>query len=169
MASEKFLTVYAVFDDDTQHILYQLQRLILKNNSSKGIQTMDIPFHISLGSFPTSEELMLKNRLCDICASTKSFNIQLNGINHFDNRVVFAEPETNTELIKLHEQFDNNYANGFPWHAHATLFMDNCEDNVNKALMIAAENFTPIQAKIVGLQLGEFFPTRIIESKKFKL
>ena len=35
-----------------------------------------------------------------------------------------AEPTVNEELIKLHGLFDNNYADGFSWHAHSTLFID---------------------------------------------
>ena len=74
----------------------------------------------------------------------------------------------NNELIKLHEQFDNNYADGFPWHAHATLFIDNNEENVKLAKLIAIQSFSPLNARIIGIQLGEFFPTRIIEKKEFK-
>ena len=78
---------------------------------------------------------------------------------------MFAEPVVNNELEKLHLQFDSNYANGFDWHAHATLFIDERQDVVDKVKAFAIENFKPIKARIVGVQLGEFFPTRKIMEK----
>ena len=48
MKSDKFLTVFAVFDDETQRKLKDIQNNIL-SLGEKGTQTMDIPFHITLG------------------------------------------------------------------------------------------------------------------------
>ena len=78
MEDKKFLTVFAVFDDETQQKLKILQDKILDNNNSRGKQTMDIPFHISLGSFPTSEESALQDKIGKVCANIESFDIQLN-------------------------------------------------------------------------------------------
>ncbi len=47
---DKFLAVIAVFDDKTQSYLNNLHNLILQNNII-GTETLDIPFHITLGSF----------------------------------------------------------------------------------------------------------------------
>ena len=169
MEKRKFLTVFAVFDDKTQQELKRLQNKIINSNNSKGKQTMDIPFHISLGSFPTSEESDLQNKIVEVYNANQGFEISLDKIGFFGDKVVFAEPIVNEELIKLHSLFDNNYADGFSWQAHSTLFIDDNEDNVKLAKKVAIENFKPINARIVGIQLGEFFPARMIVEKNFEM
>ena len=49
--NKKFLTVFAVFDDNTQYKLNMLKQIISHNNIVGNMIT-DIPFHISLGSYP---------------------------------------------------------------------------------------------------------------------
>ena len=161
---EKFLTVFAVFDDETQNKLKSLQNEVLKLGFV-GTQTMDIPFHISLGSFPVEKEEELKEKIMQICKQEKAFDISLKSVNDFNNRVLFVEPETSAKLQNLHKIFDNNYADGFPWHAHATIFCDS-EENVLKAKKELKQIFTPMNAKIVGVQMGEFFPTKMIIEEK---
>ena len=165
MAKDKFLTVFAVFDNQTQLKLKALQEIIIENAKSKGTQSRDIPFHITLGSFPTSQEKELTERIERVCSLTKCFDIDLTHVNFFGSRVVFIEPSVNESLIKLHNEFDNNYANGFDWHAHATLFIDERQEVVDKIKPIAIQCFKPMKSRIVGVQMGEFFPTRMITEK----
>lgn len=160
MKKDKFLTVFAVFDDETQAKLKTLQLNVL-SLGYKGTQTMDIPFHISLGSFSVECESELKERIKEICQKTAKFDILLNKVNHFNSRVLFIEPENSDNLNKLHNLFDNNYADGFSWHAHATIFCGE-ESEVLEAKKMLFKNFSPINAKIVKLTMGEFFPTRMI-------
>ena len=65
MKQDKFLTVFAVFDDDSQQKLKAFQDSVLDLGYS-GTQTMDIPFHISLGSFKTEAEQELTARIRDL-------------------------------------------------------------------------------------------------------
>ena len=160
MKKGKFLTVFAVFDNETQIKLKNLQEKIFDLGHS-GTQTMGIPFHISLGSFSVDCELDLKNKIKETCKGNMQFDITLNKVNHFNNKVLFIEPEVNENLRKLHNLFDNNYADGFPWHAHATIFCGD-ENQVIDAKNLLMKSFNPIKAKIVGIQMGEFFPTRMI-------
>lgn len=164
MIQEKFLTVFAVFDDDTQQKLKALQDSVL-SLGHKGTQTMGIPFHISLGSFKIEDERELIARIKEVCAQHFEFNINLDKVNHFNNRVLFIEPSENKNLRSLHELFDNNFADGFPWHAHATIFCGS-EEQVMEAKQCLNDSFKPIKAKIVGIQMGEFFPTRMIIKQK---
>lgn len=167
MKQDKFLTVFAVFDDDTQQKLKALQDSVLSLGYA-GTQTMGIPFHISLGSFKTEDESELVARIKEVCSQHCEFEINLNKVNHFNNRVLFIEPEENVNLRGLHELFDNNFADGFPWHAHATVFCGS-EEQVIQAKQRLNDIFRPIKATIVGIQMGEFFPTRtIIEEKLCK-
>ncbi|MCH5160303.1 MAG: hypothetical protein J1F66_05635 [Clostridiales bacterium] len=122
---------------------------------------MDIPFHISLGSFPVECATELIEKIKSVCSQKKEFDIRLDKINHFNNAVLFAEPVVNAHLQELHDLFDNNFADGFPWHAHATLFCGE-ENQVIQAREIAERIFAPLNAKIVGIQMGEFFPTKLL-------
>lgn len=163
MKNDKFLTVFAVFDDETQSLLTEWQNAIF-NSGLVGTQTMGIPFHVSLGSFPTDMEEELIERIKNVCLSHSEFPLSLIKINDFGNKVLFIEPEENDELMHLHDLFDNNYPKGFPFHAHATIFCGETLD-VEKAKLILEKLFTPLKTKIVGIQMGEFFPTRMIISQ----
>lgn len=160
MKKEKFLTVFAVFDNETQDKLKYLQDEILKLGF-KGTQTMGIPFHITLGSFPLEYESQLIDRIKDVCIKNIQFDIMLDKINNFGNAVLFAEPIINESLINLHNLFDNNYADGLPYHPHATIFCGT-EEEFTSAKELLSKIFQPIHAKIVRIQMGEFFPTRMI-------
>ncbi len=165
MKQNKFLTVFAVFDDATQQKLKAFQDRVL-SLGYPGTQTMDIPFHISLGSFKVEDEQELKAKIKEVCSQKDGFEINLNKVNHFNNRVLFIEPEENIQLRCLHNLFDNNFADGFPWHAHATIFCGN-EEQVIEAKKCLKDIFKPVKAKITGIQMGEFFPTRMITEEKF--
>lgn len=165
MKQDKFLTVFAVFDNVTQQKLKTFQDRVL-NIGYPGTQTMDIPFHISLGSFKVEDERELKARIKEVCSQQYEFEINLNKVNHFNNRVLFIEPEENMKLCYLHDLFDGNFADGFPWHAHATIFCGN-EEQVIRAKECLNDIFKPVKAKITGIQMGEFFPTRMIIEEKF--
>ena len=97
MKKEKFLTVYAVLDNCSQQKLAHLQSELFKLGDF-GTQTMDIPFHISLGSFPVEDEQELTKRIEEVSLDYHKFNIKLNRINHFNDAVLFVEPEITLDL-----------------------------------------------------------------------
>ena len=157
MKKEKFLTVYAVFDDKTQQKLKVLQDEVIKS-AENGTQTMGIPFHISLGSFSLDKKEWLIQKIEDVCLYFDKFDIY--------NKVLFVEPKVNDELKNLQSHFDDNYADGFPWHAHATIFCGE-EQEVAAAKEKLQATFSPFMATVVSLELGEFFPTKILFTKTF--
>ena len=164
MKQEKFLTIFAVFDETTQRKLKAFQDSVLSLGYS-GTQTMDIPFHISLGSFKVENEQKLIAKIKSICSQRYEFEINLNKVNHFGNKVLFIEPEYNLKLSELHSLFNGNYADGYPWHAHTTIFCGS-EDQVIEAKEMLNNIFKPLTAKVIGIQMGEFFPTRMIIAEK---
>ena len=163
MEQNKFLTVFAVYDDETQAILKKYQDSVI-NATYSGTQTMNIPFHVTLGSFPVECEKELIDRIKLACNENFEFDINFSHVGHFNNKVLFIEPEYTEQLMNLHALFDNNYPYGFPYHAHTTIFCGE-EQQVIKAKAILTELFESRQAKIVGIQMGEFFPTRMIVAR----
>ncbi|MDE5580397.1 MAG: hypothetical protein K2I95_03145, partial [Treponemataceae bacterium] len=75
MTQNKFLTVFAVFDEATQKKLKGFQDSVL-GLGCLGTQTMDIPFHISLGSFKVEDECALKARITSACSHQRAFEIR---------------------------------------------------------------------------------------------
>lgn len=126
---------------------------------------MDIPFHVTLGSFKVEDEQKLKVKIKEVCSQTYEIEINLNKVNHFNNRVLFIEPEENKKLRDLHDLFDGNFTDGFPWHAHTTIFCG-AEEQVIKAKERLNDIFSPIKSMITGIQMGEFFPARMLIQEK---
>lgn len=108
---------------------------------------------------------MLVEKIKEVCSKFQKFDIILNKINDFNNSVLFVQPFADDNLTNLHFQFNDNYADGFPWHAHATIFCGD-EAETKRAKEKLEEIFSPITAEIVALELGEFFPTKIIFTKE---
>ena len=154
--NKKFLTVFAVFDDNTQYKLNMLKQIISHNNIVGNMIT-DIPFHISLGSYPLDMKEELINKIKEIATIENSFEINLQKIQHFDNKVLFVKPRKNDNLIELQKNFDNNFADKYKFYPHVTLF---CGVKILKRLIKNVfESFT---GYITSLYIGEFYPTQII-------
>lgn len=165
MQNKKFLTVYAVFDKQTQALLSNWQDKIT-DKGLIGIYSDEIPsftFHISLGSFAVNCEEALKNRLRDVCYRFTPFEVELNSIQTFGNRVLYLEPEKSQDIIRLHDLFDDNYADGLPYVPHVTMFIGNDED-MPEAKRILHSCFRPIRATVTEIHLCEFFPMKFIAS-----
>ncbi|MCM1131140.1 MAG: 2'-5' RNA ligase family protein [Roseburia sp.] len=164
MKKDKFLTVYAILDDETQKYLTDLQKEILKQYPN-GTQTMGIPFHITLGSFPIDMKEELLKKMSFIQKTTKSSRIELVGLSHFHHQVIFAKPTLTKELKSLHKAFEGNYADGFSWQPHVTLFCGREEEGKEVLKQFC---FSKINSTLIGLELGEFFPPHIIGTMLFK-
>lgn len=164
MEMRKFLTIYAVLDQRTQNILGALQKRILKQYPC-GTQTMGIPFHITLGSFPLDKKEELLQLMENIKELYKKSPICLLRLNHFNHKVIFIEPSITKELQELHQVFDGDYANGYDWHPHVTLY---CGAEEEGKEIINQFSFSKLDSYITGLELGEFFPTKIIYSCDLK-
>ena len=100
MNDNKFLTVMAVFDDETQQKLANIQKSIIKN-VGEGTQTMGIPFHLTLGSYSTDSKCEVVAQIEKVASGAKPFEIFLIGYNTFSDKVLFLEPTIQQELIDL--------------------------------------------------------------------
>ena len=150
----------AVFDDKTQERLANIQSKIIENVGG-GTQTMGIPFHLTLGSYKTDLQDEIVDRIKQIASITSELDVDLVGYNTFSDKVLFLEPTKPDELIALRKSFECDYANGFEWFPHATLFCGEVDD-VIKAKSYLPPICEPIRTKIVGIELGEFFPPKKI-------
>lgn len=160
MKQKCFLTVMAVLDEPTQNLMTGLQRQII-DLGDPGTQTMGIPFHISLGSFPLEKETEVVQTMREIVGKTNAFPVEFVCTNTFSDCVLFLQPTENKGLRTLHHSFDCAYADGFPWTPHATLFCGE-EDKVRRAKEAIKDTAFPILAQVTALELGRFFPAQFI-------
>ncbi|MBQ4091423.1 MAG: 2'-5' RNA ligase family protein [Clostridia bacterium] len=166
MQDKKFLTVMAVFDDKTQALLTDVQNRIIEK-AGEGTLTMGIPFHLTLGSYPTNSVDEVVEQVKRVAEKTCEFPIDLVGYNSFGNAVFFLEPSESDELLALRKSFENDFAHGFAWVPHTTLFCGD-EEQVRAAKQNAPGLDFPIKASIVAIELGEFFPAKKIIREQLK-
>lgn len=160
--AEKALYVLAGYDDDTERELARIQNVLYKKGFS-GSQTKGIPMHFTLGSYDTSREEELKERLEQIAKTQAAFPAGFNHIGLFTlpaSDVLFLQPEITTEMLQLKDCFKDNM-DTFPWSPHTTLLIDKREE-ILRAIPIVEEEFKPMTGKVSALYLYEFWPTRHI-------
>ncbi len=162
MQKEKFITVMAIFDDNTQAVLESIQN-DLEQQYGEDTKTKGIPFHITLGSYSVEDTEEIVARITEVAKSTKCVDVNFLGFDHFGNIVRYIKPEISKELFDLHKYFDSDYANGYPgWMPHATVYRHSgpMEIELPDAMKEKIDTLTNVQ--IVGIELGEFFPPKKI-------
>lgn len=168
MKKEKFITVMAVLDDRTQEIMEDMAQNMLQQYGPDR-KTKGIPYHISLGSYAPEDTEEIVERVKQVAEETKPFEIKILSMNHFGNKVRFLEPEMCDDLMKLHLHFDSDYANGYPgWMPHATVYIHEEPQEIELTKELEEKIEFVKMAKVVGLELGEFFPTKHIVRVMFE-
>ena len=162
MQKEKFITVMAIFDEDTQNCLQSIgedfEKLYGVDTKTKGI-----PFHITLGSYAVEETDEITTRIIDTAKRTKEFKVKFSGLKHFGNVLRYIMPEMNEELMNLHLCFESDYANGFHgWKPHVTVYRHSEPKKIELPKQITDKIEKIKNARIVGIELGEFFPPKQI-------
>lgn len=168
MKKDKFITVMAIFDGETQKKFEELNALMKEKFGEDG-KTKDIPYHISLGSYAPEDTEKIVERIKQVAREIKSFSVIFEGLQHFGNMVRWMKPRMSEELMDLHLYFDADYANGYPdWLPHATVFIhkEPAELELTEAMQEILE--TMKEARIVGIELGEFFPAKFIVRELFE-
>jgi len=168
MQKEKFITVMAVLDDQIQEIMESMAKDLIQQYGPD-LKTQGIPYHISLGSYAPEDVEMIVERIKQVAGETKPFEIKILGINHFGNKVRFLEPELSEDLMNLHLHFDSDYANGYPgWLPHATVYIHEEPREIEVSKELAEKVECVKTAKVVGIELGEFFPAKHIVRVMFE-
>ena len=159
---EKALYVLAGYDDRTEEILSGMQGRLYDCGFS-GIQTKNIPMHITMGSYGTDQEETLKERMKKTAGNVEAFRVSFNHIGLFrsaQNDVLFIAPEVSREMLLLKDCFADS-EDQFKWSPHTTLLIDK-PDIILKAIPAVLSGFTPFEGKVTALYLYEFWPARHI-------
>ena len=93
--AEEFLTLMADLDDESQRIMSGWYAK-LKDEGFTGVQTPDLPFHISLGCFSLEKESDVVNEMKALAERFSTVPVHISHIGLFaGGKVLFAAPDMN--------------------------------------------------------------------------
>jgi len=159
---DKKLYLLAELDNASQLEIKEIEKIIIENGFI-GKQTKDIPYHITLCSFPVEMENFLKVLLDDLSKRYKKININFRSLGLFGLNVLFMNPNMNSELIEMYNYLkENSFEKDNDLSAHTTLIIDESE-NILKILPKIVEKYKGLNGEIKTISLYEFFPVRFIK------
>lgn len=158
----KRIYLLAQFDEGTNKTLADIYDKLVQAGLI-GEQTKGMPYHFTLGSFDLECEAQILKRVQTVSANTKAFDIGLSHIGLFGLKVLFLTPSMSTQLLNLYKDLvPGAVIDGcHNWVAHTTILLDT-PDNIQTAIPIVAQSFTPFIAKIQSIGVYEFFPKKFI-------
>ena len=161
--AEQFLTLMADLDEEAQERMSGLYHSLRKAGFT-GVQTLGLPYHISLSAFPLEQEKEAAEIARKAAAEFAPVPVHLSHIGLFaGGKVLFAGPEKSAEMSALQEACRSNAPQQYPWTPHATILIDEPE-TVHAAIPVFVKSFVPFMARIVRLHLCAFWPMREIGS-----
>ena len=168
--SEKALYILAGYDDKTEEWLSGIQKKLYGLGFS-GVQTKGIPMHFTLGSYDTTQEKELKERLHRISDTHKAFSVEFSHVGLFRqpvNDVLFIAPEVSREMLILKDEFMDS-KDIYRWSPHTTMLIDTPDVIRNAAGIVLDELYSSSglavpEKMVTTLHLYEFWPTRHILS-----
>ena len=164
---DKKLYIIAELDEDSQMMIKEYEKIIIENGFF-GKQTKNIPYHITLCSFPTDMENTLIELLDNVNTRHNKFIINFSGFGLFGLNVLFMNPTMNLDLIKIYNYLkEDSFEKNRELAAHLTLIIDEPE-NILKILPIMVEKIKTFSGVIKYISLYEFFPARFIKRIKLK-
>ena len=170
--AEEFLTLMADLDDESQLLMSGWYKE-LQEAGFTGVQTPDIPYHISLACFSLDKEAEVVREMNELAKRFSEIPVHFSHIGMFaGGKVLFAAPDMNpADLLPLRQAIKTETSDKFPWTPHATILIDEAE-TIQKALPVFVEQFRPFAGRITRLHLCAFWPTREIATvslEKFKV
>jgi len=159
---DKKLYLLAELDETSQLEIKEIDKIIIENGFI-GKQTKDIPYHITLCSFPIEMENFLKDLLENLSKKSKKININFTSLGLFGLKVLFMNPNMNIELIEMYNYLkENSFEKDYDLSAHTTLIIDEPE-NIIKILPKIVDKYKGLNGEIKYISLYEFFPIRFIK------
>lgn len=164
---DKRIYLLAQFDEGTNKTLADIYDRLVQAGLT-GEQTKGIPYHFTLGCFDLECETQILERVQAVSLKSKAFDISLSYIGLFGLRALFLAPSMNSELMNLYSDLvpDEGISGCHKWVAHATILVD-IPDNIQAAIPIVAQSFSPFAAKIESIGVYEFFPKKFLAKYGF--
>ncbi len=165
--TEQFLTLMADLDNASQAIMSEWYKK-LNDAGFMGTQTPNLPFHISIATFPLEKEQEAVEITRRVAGEFAQMPVHISHVGVFaPGKVLFGAPERNSELDMLHNACDINSDQQRPWTPHVTLLIDE-PATICEAMPLVLKSFYPFVAQITRLHLCAFWPTREILSVELR-
>ena len=165
--AESFLCLMAVLDDGVQKNMSTWYEELQKEGFT-GTQTPNLPYHISLATYPLEMEKKVVENLEKVAVEFSQVEVHLSHMGMFaGGSVLFAAPDRNPELDKLQEACQMGVPQQYGFTPHTTILIDDPEV-VHAALPTFVKCFRPMTGKITRLHLCAFWPTREIAALELK-
>ena len=159
--AESFLCLMADLDEGVQKNMSAWYEELQKAGFT-GTQTPDLPYHISLATYPLEMEDEAVANIQKVAESFSQVDVHLSHMGMFaEGTVLFATPERNPGLDKLQEACQMGVPQQYPFTPHTTILIDKPEI-VQAAIPTFVKCFRPMTGKITRLHLCAFWPTREI-------
>lgn len=166
--AEKILVLMADLDDESQKIMGGWYEK-LHAEGFTGVQTPNLPFHITLGCFSLDKEKEVVDEMKELTQRFSPIPVHISHIGLFaGGKVLFAAPDMNpSDLLGLRQALKTETKEDFPWTPHSTILIDEPE-TIQKALPVLTGHFHPFMGRITKLHLCAFWPAREIASMYLK-
>ena len=159
--AESFICLMADLDEGVQKNMSSWYEELQKEGFT-GTQTPDLPYHISLATYPLEMEEEVAENIRKVAAEFSQVEVHLSHMGMFaGGSVLFAAPERNPELDKLQKACQMDVPQQYPFTPHTTILLDKPEV-VQSAIPTFVKCFRPMKSKVVRLHLCAFWPTREI-------
>ncbi len=163
----KFLALMADLDENTQKVMSGWY-MTLQDAGFKGVQTPDLPYHITMAILPLDMEKEAVERMRKAASEFTEFPVHLSHLGMFEGgSVLFAAPERDAALNALHEALEFDVPQPHPWTPHATILIDEPQV-IQSALPLVVKSFFALTGKVTRLHLCEFQPKREIAAFDLK-
>lgn len=158
--AEEILVLMADLDEESQRIMGGWYGK-LHEKGFTGVQTPNLPFHITLACFALNKEQEVVEEMEELAKRFPAISVHMSHMGLFaGGKVLFAAPDMNpSELLSLRQAVKTEKQESFPWTPHSTILIDDAE-KIQKALPVLVEDFKPFMGKITRLHLCAFWPTR---------
>lgn len=169
MDKEKIYAVVVYFDRQTEDRISEMINDIAERTGKRYMTENDIPPHISLGVFSSSDEDAVTDDLISFADTLSPADIEFEKPGSFGNSVLFLPPKENAFLRSanksLHDMMPfspaegGNYLPG-KWVPHCSICVLLDEETFPAAYETAERMFSPIKGRITRLVLAECYPYR---------
>ena len=165
--AESFLCLMADLDEGVQKYMTAWYEELQKAGFT-GTQTPNLPYHISLATYPLEMEDEVLANVKEVASEFSQVEVHLSHIGMFaGGQVLFAAPERNPELDKLQEACQMGVPQQYGFTPHTTILIDDPKV-VHAALPTFVKCFRPMTGRITRLHLCDFWPTREIAALELK-
>ncbi len=157
---DRYLCVLATFDEEARKRIEGMNQR-LREAGFTGRQTLGIPPHITLHSYPFTDREEVTAQVENAARSSAAFSVDFRSLGLFGLEVLFLAPDANYHLLDIHEELAKGSiesTRGFT--PHATLLIEDPKV-ILQALPIVAEGFQGFSARVSHLQLFSFFPATL--------